>query len=404
MSLWLSPVIALVLLAVPDAEAVRLELEPGLQCELGSAIGGALTEQQVKLAAASDASAWRLAVQREGEAVVLRMTNPRGVVRATRRLIPSQADCAALPRSVALLVKSWLAMRLIATEPPELAAGRPTRPREDVRPEPGVAAGPVTSGEPLRADASRPVSGEKIPVGSRKAQRLEAGLAMSVAAVPGATPLETHSAEPTAAPPVPEPPSPPLPVELVAPAAPDFFISRPVARPPRSPSGRSLSAILAGGGALGVGDGPVALGTATLEWGFFEPWAVAIDAGVETERRQTEGTGAVSVSLRWATLSLRRAFFADGMRGLHVSLGIQLAHLAARADGFAVNSTQNLFLPAAAANVEWRQPITAELFFVARFNVQARFQKQNFLIDSRVLVNVPEWSFGLAGGVGWTFL
>ncbi|MBS1152114.1 MAG: hypothetical protein H6Q89_3812, partial [Myxococcaceae bacterium] len=125
MSLWLSPVLAIALLASSEPQAVRLQLEPGLRCELGGTIGRALTEQQVQVASAADASGWVVSMQREGEAVLLRLTNPEGVVRGARRLKPTDADCPALPRTVALLVKSWLQMRLsaaVADPPAELSA------------------------------------------------------------------------------------------------------------------------------------------------------------------------------------------------------------------------------------------------------------------------------------------
>ncbi len=394
MSLWLGPVIAIAFLAAPEAPAVRLQLEPNLRCELGDTIGSALTEQQVRVTAASDGSTWGLAVQRDGDAVLLRMTNAQGLVRAVRRLTPTQADCPALPRSVALLVKSWLAMRLTSTEAAEAIvkpAATPSAPAT-VRPTSSPQIASKAAGDSPSPSARSRASGRS-PV--------QSGGASPVLSDEPAAP-STKLSEPSADP---EPSAEqPFLAELRAPPAPEFFIAQPGVREPRPRSSQSFSAMLAGGGALGIGDSPVAMGMLTVELGFLEPWAIAIDAGAQTERRQTNGAAAVSVSLRWATLSLRRAFLADGIRGLHVSLGVQLAHLAARSDGFAVSKTLDLVVPTAAANVEWRQPISAGLFLLARLNIQARFQKQNFLIDSRVLVNVPEWGFGLTGGVGWNFL
>lgn len=109
-------------------------------------------------------------------------------------------------------------------------------------------------------------------------------------------------------------------------------------------------------------------------------------------------------SLRWATLSLRRSFFADGIRGLHASLGIQLVHLSAHAEGFLFNDRREILLPAAAANLEWRQPIAAGLFLLARLTVHARMWPQTFSVDGVTLMQVPPWGVGLEGGVGWNFL
>ena len=61
MPLWLSPVLAIALVGQPEVPAVRLQLEPGLRCELGGTIGEALAMQQVRVAAESDEAAWVLA-------------------------------------------------------------------------------------------------------------------------------------------------------------------------------------------------------------------------------------------------------------------------------------------------------------------------------------------------------
>ncbi len=163
--------------------------------------------------------------------------------------------------------------------------------------------------------------------------------------------------------------------------------------------------MLAGGGALGVDDPAVALAALTVEFGFLEPWAVALEGGLQTDRRNAEGATAVVVGLQWATLSLRRSFFAEGMRGLHVSLGLQYVHLSGSAQGASNASVKDVSMPGAALNLEWRQPITAGLFLLARFNLQARLRPQSFFIEnSTARVTVAPWGFGLEGGIGWNFL
>ena len=349
----------------------------------------------MQVGAGTDESAWELSVQRDGEGLSLRMTNPKGALRAVRRLKPTNADCATLPQSVALLVKSWLAMQLVVpadasnveraetvVTPKDSAVARP-EPNDSTAPRPETRAKSAARVEtPTKSSASTTERPEARPAGS----------------------TSTRGGEPSVSAPVPDVlAAPPPPVEPPAPepAAPEFFIDRPRPLQGPPPSTRSFSTIVAGGGALGIDDTPVGMGMLTVEWGFLEPWAVAIDAGLQTERRGTDTSGgAVWVSLRWATLSLRRSFFADGIQGLHLSLGVELVHLSARAQGI----SKEVLLPAAAANLEWRQALPRGLFLLARLNVQARYWPEAFTGPAGARVFVPAWGFGLVGGIGWNFL
>src|SRR4051812_35432962 len=105
MTLWLSSVMAIGLVAADPAPVVRLRLEARLPCELETTLPAMLAQQQIPIG--GEDAAWIVSAERDGAAVVLRVINGQGAVRGLRRLAPEPADCAALPRTAALLVKTW---------------------------------------------------------------------------------------------------------------------------------------------------------------------------------------------------------------------------------------------------------------------------------------------------------
>jgi hypothetical protein len=186
-------------------------------------------------------------------------------------------------------------------------------------------------------------------------------------------------------------------------ASPEYFVDYP--GPLERPTAQTLSLMLVGGGALGVSDSPIAQGTATVEWGLLEPWALALDFGLDSPRNQTLTEGDVQVYLQWASLLARRSFFARGVDGLHVSLGAQLVHLGVSANGFPIHNNSDVFTAGATLNAEWRQTLTSGLFLLVRLNVQARLRPQSFtVVGIGSVLTIPPWGFGLQAGVGWNFL
>lgn len=303
----------------------------------------------------ADGAGWVLAVHAEGSEVALRLTNPDGAVRGSRRLAPGPGDCAALPDSVALLAKLWFGGELA------LPAKSPPTPTPPVRQAPPA--------EPAR-----------LPVAER----------------PRPEPIAI------ADPPLPAPPlldAATAPPELAPPPATEFEIARP------SPLGRTASP-LAGWSVLGLGgaafdgrDG-VGAGGGAIEWEFLDAWALSLEAGLQSDRLGSVAAGSVAVSVRWATLTVRR-FFAERV-GL--AAGVQVVHFHASPRGFSDTRPAEAVTPALTAQLEWRQPITGGLFGVLRLDAAARLAPQAFVVSpiGRV-ITVPWWTAGGSAGVGWRF-
>src|SRR5689334_11499665 len=96
------------LAATTEPASVRLQLEAGLGCDLNASLPDALIQQQIRIAAPSETSAWVLVVGKHANGIELRIANAQGVLRGERRLGVTPSDCDALPRTTALLVRSWL--------------------------------------------------------------------------------------------------------------------------------------------------------------------------------------------------------------------------------------------------------------------------------------------------------
>src|SRR3954454_17092948 len=118
MSPWCSPLLALALATGPQTPSVQVRLEDDLTCGLGASLPAALEQQQVRIATPENHQAWALSIAGTSSGGQLRISTPQGVVRGERPLALGPADCPALPRTVALLVKSWLVSGLGESELP----------------------------------------------------------------------------------------------------------------------------------------------------------------------------------------------------------------------------------------------------------------------------------------------
>src|SRR4051812_46203809 len=114
--------LSLAVIAAPDAPGLHVELGAALVCDLNTTLTPALKEQGVSVTSAT-APGWRLTVQQEGDALQLRLMTSNAELISSRRLTPVAADCPALARAIAVLVKSWLATRLATAPPPPTDAG-----------------------------------------------------------------------------------------------------------------------------------------------------------------------------------------------------------------------------------------------------------------------------------------
>jgi hypothetical protein len=342
------------LAAAPEPPALRLRLEPGLRCGLETTLPGALAQQQVRLSAEH---AWTLSVRNESEGLLLQLTNEDGVLRGERRLMPSSSDCPVLPRTAALLVRSWLTSQLAApvAEIPKLAA----------MPSPRLLRGGFG---PLKKPVE-PQPAELPPI------------------APPLVAAEVAPVEPEAA----EPESEPA----------DFFFALQGHLKPRST--RSLSVIATGGGAVALSDTPVGFGRLAVEWGIAEPWGIELDAGAQTSR--TNAGGMATALLQWAALGARRGFFTHGLDGLHVGLAVQAIRMSASSFGFSSTKQADVFLPGVEASLDWRVTSNGGLFVIARIAAQAR-QPQQFLVNGigKPVLEIPWWGVGAEVGVGFNFL
>jgi hypothetical protein len=184
----------------------------------------------------------------------------------------------------------------------------------------------------------------------------------------------------------------------------EFYISIPRRLDPAARTRRSLSLMLAAGGAFMPTDEPVGSFRFGAEWGFREPWAVSLDGGLQSNRGATQG-GTVRVSLQWATLSVRRSFLAQGLNGLHATLGAQLIRLEATAEGFNSQGTHaDVFTGGAAASVEWRETFGSPMFVLLRAGAHVRWPQTFSVGGLGTVLTVPSGGIGLEAGVGWNFL
>jgi hypothetical protein len=406
--------ISLAATAPPQTHSVRLDLGPALACDLNSGLPLALSKEGLDAAPEAEAI-WTVTARQDATSIELRLLDPAAQLRAARRLTPAPSDCPALARAVVVLLKTWLATGLVtpSTESPQRMPannnpGVAAPERNAPSPAPPATESPtVAPRPPALPTAPRPSA---TPFSAERAPQPALQVAVSPASAP-----EHHPESPLALLPTPSPPPPPqnprVPLapptataDSVQPDAPNAVEQAP-SSPPALAGPRSFSTMLGGGGAIGPNDDPVATGRLTLEWGFLEPWAVAVEAGLQSERTKRTNDGSVDLSLQFAGVYARRSFFASGLDGLHLSVGAQLIRLVASVNGFTTRNNLDLLTGAAVANLEWRQTLTAGLFLLGRLSVQARVP-QTFSVSGYgpPVLSLPGWGFGLEGGIGWNFL
>src|SRR5205809_546229 len=109
---WGGALLAVVLIAGAETPRVRLHVDPGCPCGLSSSASASLAAEGVSVAPSDDGTAWVLLVRAEGQSVLVTLEDSQSQVRGARRLNPTAGDCPVVGRSVALLVKAWLAARL----------------------------------------------------------------------------------------------------------------------------------------------------------------------------------------------------------------------------------------------------------------------------------------------------
>ena len=164
--------------------------------------------------------------------------------------------------------------------------------------------------------------------------------------------------------------------------------------------------MVSGGAGAGADDSPgviEGLGTLLVEWGFFEPWAVSLDAGLQTSRTRTVSSGSASVTLQWATLAVRRGFFTTGVQGFHLLLGVEAIRISAVATGFTTASSREVFVPGGVLAIDWRLASAAGLFIFARLGAQARYGPEGFNVVGLPgeVLRVGVFGVSLELGAGW---
>ncbi|MFO0593944.1 MAG: hypothetical protein U0228_01535 [Myxococcaceae bacterium] len=357
--------------------ALAVEVGPGVPCELATSLPRAIADQKLppldgslKLQARSDA----------GQLTVRLVDGDR--VWGERTLKPSAIDCAVLPKTIGLLVRSWTAQRL--------GAQRPAPAPEPVAPPPVV------------------VSSPKLP--ERRAVTRKTPRAAPTPTTPEPTlPVET--------PPVVAVTEPPAPAEPVAAPA---VVSAPPAEQPRdvAPSppavvsepkadarvGWSKVALAVhGGAAWAPSDQLVGTGLLLVHW---QPTAfgVVIEAAAQSERLGLVAPGTVSASVQWLGLLAAWTFQVLEHSTLIAAAGLHLTRLSARSEGYVRNATAELLSTGALASAEWRQRLFSGVFASARVEAQLRIRPESFSVAGvGEVLRVPSLGFLAGLGLGWSF-
>ncbi|MBL8949689.1 MAG: hypothetical protein JNK82_02860 [Myxococcaceae bacterium] len=360
--MWLA-VTALWLTAAPASMAVRLELQPNVRCLGEPGLREALRARGVLTARATVS----LVAEPDGEGVRVRLLDEKREVLASRRLPIDAGPCGALAQTVAALARSWLdelGVKVAPRPPP------PTpRPTDSVRPVEPVLE-PVVE-EPAPPPPPAPVA----PAPVAPVPEPEAGPAPTAARAPPPLTLPVSSAAPSSS-----------------------FGAR---------WRRAMGAVVLVGGGLRGGPRDVLVGSGgvTAEWGFFEPFALALDVGFDSDRSGARDPGTASAAIQWGSLLVRGSLFGPKGGGLTVSLGAGVDRISATARGFSVSNNAWVLAPSASARVEWRQPIVAGLQVFVRVGLHSRFRDERFLVDNIAgpVLTVPPLTFEASLGAAWRF-
>lgn len=332
--------------------AVKTTLGAKLPCQLETRLGPALTEQGVT----RDVDEVRL--QRQGADLHLQLRNETGALLGERTVRFSPADCAVLPRTLALLVRAWT------------QAALPRNAEKPVRAEVKTAAPAAIRAPPNGAPAPE----RSAPAPSPREEPL------------GETPA---SEEPAHVAETPAPAAEPPPIQSVAPPEPNQSTHR-----------FTFALALAGGAGSTFQEPPTGQGSLVAELGFLQNWGVALEAGIETARTGSIGAGRVHATVGWASVFARRRVISN----LHLMVGARLWLLQANAEGFTVNETTTLVTPGFAAQAEWRQPVYQGLYLMLRPGVSARIRPESLSIEGvGTALKIPAWGFFIHGGAGWNF-
>ena len=174
--------------------------------------------------------------------------------------------------------------------------------------------------------------------------------------------------------------------------------------PDRWQDHQGLVALLAGGIRFGPRDAVVASGAFTAEWGFYEPFGLALDLGLDSPRTATVSPGQASASVQWGSLLARVHLIGPRRAGLTLSLGAGADRIAASATGFTATGSAELYAPSISARLEWRQPLWRGLQLFGRVGIHSRFRDEHFQIDNLgTVLTLPPLAFETAIGLGWRF-
>ncbi|MBL8952955.1 MAG: hypothetical protein JNK82_19415 [Myxococcaceae bacterium] len=368
---------SLVLTMVLAATSLRVEAGGDLPCELGTRLAAALAEQKLEV---DDRAEHRLIVVRVKDDVVVRLVDRAGIELGWRSLKPSAKDCAVVPKTVALLARTWLKTTPPATPSPPAGEragvrGQLSEPEEKKRFEPR----PVEPETPRVPEAARPITPQPLPLTPTLFPTRGEGAPVSIdagdidAGVIDAGVIDAGVID--------------------AGVVDAGVIDAGTPGPPRS---MSLSIAVAGGASLDLVR-PVAQLTAFADWGFSGAWGATLDLGLDSNRTASDGAATLEVQSYWVGLAARRQLIWN----LYATLGARLFLYNAIARNVTTPDTTLLFGGAAYAALDWRQPVLDTLFLLARIGGQLRFRGESLAIPgANADVYLHPWSFFAQAGVG----
>jgi hypothetical protein len=384
-------VIAVAVLLASSPGSVRLAVQPHLQCIDAAKLETALRARGLSV----QSSAPELSVTADGAEVVVQLRDSGKNVLASRRVQGAGADCAHVAETIAVLARTWLdeseiAHRVAAsgakngktTPDAGTTYAAPSRTLQDA----GTVRSPETPPIPPSVVSSEPAQ-DAGAVESPTPIVPDAGAAAVIPEVDaGAGPIASSESTPDAG------------------QVPSASVEAPRLEQWRKHMG---AVVLAGGGlSAGYTDQLVGYGALTAEWGFWEPFALAVDLGIDSNRTGTLPQGTAAVSMQWLGLQLRAHIIGPKGAGLTVSAGAAVDRFNAdKPTAFMMATGAWLFAPALTGRIEWRQPLVLGLQLFARVGVHARFLEQTFYIEhAGNLLTVPPVDFDFSLGLGWRII
>jgi hypothetical protein len=357
--------------------AVILNAEPGVAldvpldvpCQLAWTLAAALSEQHVRATPAI----WRLKVVAVPGGLEVALFDASRGLRGQRALQVHDEDCPVIPRAIATLVRSWIDQAL--------EAEAPTIPPEAL-PSP-------------RAMSNPPLLGAD--------EALEEAQVDDDAPRSRARPLTADGVELARLPELGEP--------QAVPQLEDEDLDKQDELERKDPDELprvTASLQLLGGGAFVPSYSGVAQGALGAELGFYEPFGVQLEGGIESPISVNMGMDTVTAQVTRVGVSLRAAVYGTGRSGLFVCLGGNVERILVSVQG--VDNDSRVILGGGAVfSAEWRQVLKSGLYLAARAHAELRAHVGTFstAFTPDALVTSPfsaPFVLGFGVGLGWNFL